>query len=64
MNDLRETYLSRTNSHLAAAVLLALDLMRGDPATLKAGYTAENAALAATDVFPEVESSEILEALR
>lgn len=30
---------------------LALGLMKGDPATFKAGYTAANAALAAQDVF-------------
>ena len=34
-----------------APVALAQDLMRGDPATFKQGYSAPNAALAAQEVF-------------
>lgn len=36
---------------LTEAVEVAYALMQGDPATLQAGYTLENAALAVADVF-------------
>lgn len=34
-----------------AAVLAATDLMRGDPATLKVGYTLDNAVIAACELI-------------
>jgi len=34
-----------------AAAAMALDLMRGDPRTFKAGYSRENALLAVKDAF-------------
>jgi hypothetical protein len=37
-----------------AAVKLAADLMRGDAAAYKQGYTRENAIIAASEIFPEV----------
>ena len=55
MNNLRVEYLQRCDGdHTAAAVQFAFDLMQDDPATLKAGYTLENAALAAHEVFPKL----------
>lgn len=38
------------------------DLMRGDPATFKAGYTKENAILAAADAF-DMTASEVRQLL-
>lgn len=35
-----------------AAIAFARDLMQDDPATFKAGYTKENAILAAQEMFP------------
>jgi hypothetical protein len=54
MKELRTEYMRRTyGDYSAAAVELAYDLMQDDPATLKAGYTLENAAIAAHEVFPK-----------
>lgn len=48
----RAEYLRRADGDEdRAAVLLARDLMRGDPETLRAGYSGENAALAAARLF-------------
>ena len=58
----QETGVLAAADALAAATLFARDLMRGDAATFKAGYTAENAALAAADVFG-VEGEDVLRAL-
>lgn len=64
MTTLRETYLQRTDcDYPAAAVELAFDLMQGDPATFKAGYTSENAVIAASEIFPTVTRAEIEEGL-
>ncbi len=53
---LKEQYLDRAEGVVeSAAALLALDLTRGDPATFKAGYSDENALLAAADIFPEAD---------
>lgn len=41
------------------ALCFARDLMKGDPAQFKAGYTAENAALAALEVFPDADKVEL-----
>lgn len=50
MNDLRNQYLDRANGDRQnAAVALAWDLMQDDPSTLKAGYSLENAAIAASE---------------
>jgi len=49
---LEQEYLARSgDDKLGAAVALALDLMRDDPANFKRGYTLENAAWAAADMF-------------
>jgi hypothetical protein len=63
MNYIRDEYLRKADGNvLAAAVSLARDLMRGDKASFKAGYTAENAAIAAAEVFG-VERKAVLEVL-
>ena len=67
--QMRDEYLARANGAIVeAGILLALDLMRGDATTFKAGYTAEeNAAYAAADVFAEGDPAyraEVLEGLR
>ena len=47
-----EDYLRRARGNkVRAAAALALDLMRGDPATLKQGYTIGNALLAVIDAY-------------
>ncbi len=64
MNELRQEYLARTDGdQTAAATELAFDLMQGDPATFKAGYSFENAAIAANEVFRKVPRFVILERL-
>lgn len=42
-----------------AAIGIGLSLMRGDPETFKAGYTAPNALLAAVEVFPGADRREV-----
>jgi hypothetical protein len=50
--SLADEYLHRhSGDRVLAAVELAKELMAGDPATLKQGYSAANAALAAQDLF-------------
>jgi hypothetical protein len=50
--SLADEYLHRHNGdRILAAVELARELMAGDPATLKQGYSPANAALAAQDLF-------------
>lgn len=45
-------YLNRAEGDMAEALSdLAADLMRGDPATFKRGYTADNALLAAHEAM-------------
>lgn len=57
---IKDTYLrGALGSPALAAAKLAKDLTVGDPATHKAGYTIDNAILAARDVFPEVADSKI-----
>lgn len=52
MSGLREDYLRRADGDAErAALLLARDLMKGDPESLKAGYSEQNAALAAGRMF-------------
>lgn len=52
---LKDEYLSKAfGSPAMAAAYLAKDLSRGDPKTFKAGYTIENAVLAAREIFPRV----------
>lgn len=53
MTSIHDEYLERHNGNRqAAAIALAVDLMQGAPANFQAGYTLENAALAAAEVFP------------
>lgn len=62
MTEIRLDYLARTEGdYSAAAVEFAFDLMQDDPATFKAGYTLENAAIAAHEVFPQASRLEIQE---
>lgn len=50
--DITKKYLDAVNGDkFTAAALCARDLMRGDAATHKQGYTKENAALAVVDLF-------------
>jgi hypothetical protein len=58
----RHQYLEREPVVPTAAGLLMEDLMRGDKATFKAGYSKQNAALAAHEVFPELDL-ELLETM-
>jgi hypothetical protein len=52
VRSLRERYLAAAGgSRLLAAVMLARGLMQGDPEKFKAGYTKENALLAAYEMF-------------
>ena len=54
MSDLREEYLRAHGGYGdIAAIAFARDLMQGDPDTFKAGYTRENAIIAAEEMFPE-----------
>lgn len=60
MASLRNEYLTRAlGSFGLAAARLALDLSRGDDATLKDGYTPDNAVLAALEIFPEADEDAI-----
>ena len=53
-SSLRDRYLRDYHGYEdVAAIAFARDLMQGDPATFKAGYTRENAILAAQEMFPE-----------
>lgn len=64
MHQLRSMYMQRTEGdYAAAAAEFATDLMQDDPATFKAGYTIENAVIAASEVFPAMNRSEIEEAV-
>jgi hypothetical protein len=52
MDSIRMRYLARHGSdRISAARALAEDLMEGDATRFKAGYSAENALLAAVEVF-------------
>ncbi len=51
MLTIAEEYLSCHDTAIDAAVQLARDLMAGDPATFKAGYSLENAVIAACEAF-------------
>jgi len=46
-----------------AAIAVAESLMQGDPATFKAGYTAPNALLATTEIFPDADRAEVAKQL-
>jgi hypothetical protein len=51
---LRAEYLSKCGGYEdIAAIALARDLMQGDPENFKAGYSRENAIIAAEEVFPD-----------
>lgn len=53
MESLREQYLRDHGGYEdIAAIAFARDLMQGDSANFKAGYTKENAILAAQEMFP------------
>lgn len=53
MSSIREQYLRDHGGYEdIAAIAFVKDLMRGDPATFKAGYTKENAVIAAQEIFP------------
>jgi len=54
----RAEYLARHADEISAAVTFARDLMRGDPDSFQAGYSAPNAAISAAEVF-EVTASEV-----
>lgn len=47
----REYLEAHDGDWIAATTSFAYNLMRGDPATLKAGYSAENAAIATAEAF-------------
>ena len=49
MLAIAQTYINRYGDN--AMEYFIADLMRGDPASFKAGYTRENAVLAAADAF-------------
>lgn len=49
MSPMAERYTERYGD--TAVLAFVTDLMSGDPATLKAGYTRENAIIAAADAF-------------
>lgn len=51
MGHLADEYRAIAGDDHAAAVMLARDLMRGDSATFKVGYSAPNAAYAAGELF-------------
>jgi hypothetical protein len=56
MENLHRRYYMRATTTMDdewAALLLAADLMRGDPSEYKAGYTRENALIAGLEVFPD-----------
>jgi hypothetical protein len=54
--SIQTEYLAQHDGNrLAAAIAFAHDLMQGDPATLKAGYSLDNAILAAEEMFPQVD---------
>lgn len=51
-SDLKQTYLTRNGGDTcAAAAELARSLMQGDATSFRAGYSADNAAIAAAEVF-------------
>jgi len=51
---IRDRYLMEHGGYEdVAAIAFARDLMQGDPANFKAGYTKENAIIAAQEMFPE-----------
>lgn len=57
---LRERFLMRAGGCPdQAAALLAAGLMEGDRATFKAGYSRENALLAACEMFPEADPEDV-----
>ena len=61
---LADTYLARNGGDkLQAASALAFDLMQDDPSRFKAGYSFDNAARAAADLFG-VELDEVEATLR
>ena len=66
MNDIRNHYRAavKGQTETAAAVALAFDLTRDDPANFKQGYTFENAVLAALDVFDTVAKTDVEQGLR
>jgi len=51
---LREQYLIGSTGPLHAATKLMDDLMAGDPETFKQGYSADNALIAAHEVFGDL----------
>jgi hypothetical protein len=46
-----EDYVRQYGSERGAIRMFAADLMRGDPASFKAGYTRENAVIATAEAF-------------
>jgi len=64
MNDIRATYLTQNGGdYAAAAVAFASDLMQDHRDSFKQGYTLENAAIAASEIFPAMSRAEIEERL-
>lgn len=60
MIELRNEYLYKCGGFVDfAALTLGKDLMRGDASTLQVGYTAENATIAASEVFPEADTVKV-----
>ena len=49
--SLVDEYVERYGSDRAAVAAFAADLMRGDPAVFKVGYTRENAVIATAEAF-------------
>jgi hypothetical protein len=60
---LKEFVEDRFGAGLVGAVKMARELMEGDAAKFKAGYTADNAALAVADAF-KVDVDDVKDALR
>lgn len=59
MRDSLGTRDDMTISDTMVAYLFAKDLMAGDAASFKAGYTADNAYLVARDAFPEADAERL-----
>ncbi len=61
---LREDLLIECSDHaIKAAAMLAHRLILGHPDTFKAGYSKDNAVLAAVELFPEVTGDQIRDQL-
>lgn len=65
ISELKASYLKKTGgNYVRAAALLACDLMQDDPETFKAGYSLENAVIAAQEMFPAADCETITKELQ